>query len=114
MSLMPKHIQLALVYGFGLAAIFFVIALIKSMVYGDMNFQAGAALCIVGFSLGVMAAPEFEPKEFRKSWVWQLCAGSLGGGALAIFLQAQPELVFASMFVGGFLGFFAPIWLKHL
>ena len=69
---------------------------------------------IFGLFIGMIAAPEFEPKVFKKAWLFQTIGGMLSGLTLGIILHLESNNLVAISLIFAFLGFFAPYWIKHI
>lgn len=80
--------------------------------FGDWNRLA--VIFIFGLFIGMIAAPEFEPKAFKQAWVFQTLGGMLFGITLGIVLNLDVSSIIIISFVCAFLGFTASFWLKHI
>lgn len=69
---------------------------------------------IFGLFIGMIAAPEFEPKAFNQAWIFQTLGGMLFGIALGIVLDLEINVIVIISVVCAFLGFTASYWLKHI
>ena len=75
-----------------------------------------ALLAVLGVTVGVLAAPEFERKP-RVTWVvgaWQALAGLFGGVCVALLVAPSAEAMGIGALLGGLVGFLAPAWLRHV
>lgn len=69
---------------------------------------------IFGLFVGLMAAPELEPKKFKYGWILQISAGIVAGVMASLFFRLTGEEVLSCGFIGGFIGWLAPLWVKHV
>ena len=80
--------------------------------FGDWNRLVFVFL--LGLFVGVIAAPTFEPKAFKQAWIFQTLGGMLFGLTLGVVLNLEISAIATLSFVCTFLGFTAPLWLKHI
>lgn len=80
--------------------------------YGEWDRMAIVAA--FGVFTGLLAAPEFDKKAFKKPALFQTTSGLLAGATLGAFFTIQLELIILSSLIGGFLGWLAPFWLKYI
>lgn len=92
------------------ASIFSVVSLISD--FGDWNKLRSYA--IIGAALGLLAAPEFEPKAFSYPVLWQSFCGGLCAFLIAVSIGASAENARIAFLVGTILGMTAKLWLKHM
>jgi ABC-type xylose transport system permease subunit len=73
-----------------------------------------SVVSVFGLFLGFIAAPEIDPKAFKKPWLIQLICGAIAG-LLAGFSFSLPatDLVYTTI-IGGFIGWSANLWVKHV
>jgi hypothetical protein len=69
---------------------------------------------LAGAILGLIGAPEVEPKAFRYPTLWQILFAVSGSLLLAASLDAPPEGYAVAVVVGVALGYLAPYWIKHI
>ena len=69
---------------------------------------------IFGLFIGMIAAPEFEPKAFNQAWIFQTLGGMLFGITLGIVLSLEITTIVTISFICAFLGFTTSYWLKHI
>ena len=69
---------------------------------------------VFGLFIGMIAAPEFEPKAFKQAWIFQTLGGMLFGATLGIVLSLEINAIVTISFICAFLGFTASYWLKHI
>ena len=93
--------------GFSLA--FSLVSLV--FYFGDWN--RFVVVSLMGFFVGVVAAPEIEPKLFSNPWMLQAGAGLAFGLVVGLGFGLAPEEIVATSVIGGFAGWSAPFWVKH-
>ena len=69
---------------------------------------------VFGLFIGIIAAPEFEPKTFNKAWIFQTLGGMLFGITLGVVLDLEINAIVTISFICAFLGFTTSYWLKHI
>ncbi|KGD96059.1 hypothetical protein JL37_09705 [Achromobacter sp. RTa] len=99
---------IAIVAGFALA-----FALLGGLSIG-FSAPALALLSVAGALFGAIAAPEIEPRAFRRPVLWQIGFAVAGCLLVAALLGADAEGYGLAVALGLILGFFAPSWIKHL
>lgn len=67
-----------------------------------------------GAILGMIGAPELEPKAFRYPTLWQLMFAVLGCVLFAVNLNATFEGYVLAILGGVIIGYLAPYWIKHI
>ena len=99
----------------------FLFALVFGSLFGGVSliFYFGewdrlAIVTLLGVLIGTLFAPELEPKKFKKGWLLQIVAGFIAGIIAGIFFGLSGELIFCCAIIGGFLGWIAPSWVKHV
>ncbi len=107
---MNPAIKLMLMSSFGVAMIFSVFSLI--FYFG--NWPRLFIVFTAGFFIGLVAAPEFDQKAFKYPALCQFLSGCLAGGAVAALFTFDLELMLMSGFIGGFVGWLTPYWLKYI
>ena len=105
-----KSLKTAALSGIGFAALFAVFSLL--FYFGD--WPRLALVTCAGLFVGLVAAPELEPKAFRHAWLLQLLSGLMAGALLGWGLGLGIEAVILATVVGGLLGWSAPWWVKHV
>ena len=80
--------------------------------FGDWN--RFAIVFALGIFVGLIAAPEFEPKAFKHAWLFQLLGGTFFGMALGILLQLDISTATVVTGICACLGFTASFWIKHV
>jgi len=80
--------------------------------YGE--WERLSIVTVFGIFIGLLAAPEFDRKAFKSPALFQIICGSLAGATLGVFFTKQLELIILSSLIGGFAGWLAPYWLKHV
>ena len=99
---------IAIVAGFAAA-----FALLGGLSIG-FSAPALALLSVAGGFFGAIAAPEIEPRAFRRPALWQIGFSVIGCVLVAALLGANAEGYGLAAMLGILLGFFAPSWIKHL
>jgi uncharacterized membrane protein YeaQ/YmgE (transglycosylase-associated protein family) len=79
--------------------------------FGDW-FRLGFSL-FSGIFVGILLAPELEPKKFKYGWLVQITAGAIAGVFVGLFFKLEVESIPYCSIIGGFVGWTAPGWLKH-
>lgn len=69
---------------------------------------------LFGLFIGVLAAPELEPKKFKRGWLLQVPAGAIAGIIAGLFFSLSIGLLVSCSIIGVFLGWIAPSWIKHV
>lgn len=92
------------------AAIFGAVSLI--FYFGD--WIRLILVVIFGLFVGLMVAPELEPKKFKYGWVLQTSAGIVAGVMAGLFFGLTGEEILDCGIIGGFIGWLAPLWVKHV
>jgi len=105
-----KALKVAVLCALGGAILFGGIALLFSG--GDVF--SGVAAAVLGLVLGLLAAPEFEPKAFRHAALYQGACGAAAGGLIGGWLTASIETGLLAAGIGALLGWLAPRWLHHV
>ena len=68
----------------------------------------------IGLFVGILLAPEIEPKKFKRGWLLQMIAGLFAGLLVGLFFGLDESLIVSCGVIGGFLGWIAPTWVKHV
>jgi hypothetical protein len=68
----------------------------------------------LGLFIGFLAAPEFEPKLFKKAWLVQLSSGAVAGAIVGLVFQLTSSDTISSAIIGGFIGVTTRFWVKHM
>jgi hypothetical protein len=93
---------------------FTVVFAIVSLIFYFGDWDRLAAVTLMGLFIGLVAAPEFEPKAFKKAWIWQLVSASVFGGLFGYVFSGDSEVIIACIIIFGFLGVTASYWVKHV
>lgn len=101
-----KVILYSVVFFSGISALFSLV-----FYFGDWHRLLVASS--FGVLLGLMAAPEIEPKKFKHGWLLQVSAGALAGILFGFFLSLSGVSIAACGIIGGVIGWLAPSWVKH-
>ena len=99
-----------IISGMAFASLFGLVPLVFN--FGDWTLISRSAG--LGLFLGFLAAPEFEPKHFKFPVLWQSVCGGCGGLMLALIINADPNYLMVSVFVGLILGATAKFWIMHV
>ena len=102
--------KVILISTLAIAALFGAIAL----VFYSGDWKRFRILVLAGGFVGLLAAPEFEPKLFKNAWVYQLCSGVIVGGLIGFSFVSSPEVAGIGAVVGGLLGITASYWVKNV
>jgi hypothetical protein len=105
-----KTIRTSLISAVAFAALFSLCGLICN--FGDWNRLK--AYATIGATLGLLAAPEFEPKVFPYPVLWQSFWGGACAFLIAVSLDSSTEAVRLATLVGTIIGMTAKLWLKHI
>lgn len=85
-----------------------------SLLFYFGNWNRLAVAFILGLFIGIIAAPEFEPKAFKQAWIFQVLGAMLFGVVLGIALHLEVTSIVVISFVSAFLGLTASYWIKHV
>ena len=91
-----------------------VLFAIVSLIFYFGDWGRLAAVTLMGLFIGLVAAPEFEPKAFKRAWLWQLVSASVFGGLFGYVFSGDLEIIIACTIIFGFLGITASYWVKHV
>ena len=105
-----KGIKVSIYSGLFFAVLFGAISLIFYFGEWSRFFLVSS----FGLFVGLVAAPEFEPRAFKKAWLFQLVNGIIAGVLIGLVLGLSQENIFAIAIIGGFVGWSAPYWVKHV
>lgn len=87
-------------------------------IFGGINFgyslKSCSFLALSGIFLGLVAAPEISPKDFKHPIVWQISFCTLGFMVVAFVLSAPPLGYLLAVLLGIIIGYLAPGWVKHI
>ena len=95
---------------FGLA----VFASASSILFYFGDWKRFGFLFVLGLFLGLVAAPEFEPKVFKYPKIFQFFGGLFFGMILAIFFKLEVSSIISISIIGALLGATATYWLKYV
>lgn len=79
-----------------------------------LSIRTVGLAALMGVVVGALAAPELEPKLFRRPGVWQTLVGAAGGALLALSFAGTIQALVAGAIVGGVLGAFANLWVRYV
>ncbi|MCU7960819.1 MAG: hypothetical protein KZQ58_12665 [gamma proteobacterium symbiont of Bathyaustriella thionipta] len=85
-----------------------------SLVFYYADWHRLLLVSLLGFFLGLMAAPELQPKAFKRAGLLQVSSGFSAGMVFGYWFQLQPETIWLAALSGAFLGWLAPLWIKYL
>ena len=107
---MKKGIKLALI----VSLIFAVIGIVFGGLTYGFTFRTVIVYGLFGALLGAISAPELEPKYFQYPMIWQVISSIMGCLLFAYGIHASSEGYVLALLVGGFLGYTAHFWVKHV
>jgi hypothetical protein len=107
---MIKGIKLAIV----VSLIFAIISIVFGGLGNGFTMRTVILYGVMGAFLGAVGAPEIEPKYFRYPTIWQVFFSIVGCSLFAFSMHAPLEGYVAAVLIGGFLGFTAHYWVKHV
>lgn len=96
------------------ALFFMAICCVFSLVFYFGDWQRFAFVAFFGLFIGVMLAPELEPKKFKRAWLLQMSAGAMAGLIVGLAIGYSFGLIICCAAIGAFIGWLAPAWLKHV
>lgn len=96
------------------ALFFMAVCSMFSLVFYFGDWQRLAFVALFGLFFGVMFAPEFEPKKFKRAWLLQMSSGAITGLIVGLAVDYGLGLVVCCAAIGAFVGWLAPGWLKHV
>ncbi len=103
-----------LVYGLGGSAFVSFFAIIKSIKYGPLNVEFFLAFGVIGFCVGIMAAPLLDRKAFKNPTMVQIISGAVLGFSIGIYVYDDLALILSAVIIGAFVGATSSFWLKHV
>lgn len=103
-------LKISLYCALGGAVLFGVIGLLT----GGGKMAPGIMAAVLGLLLGLIAAPEFEPKAFRHAALYQTSCGAIAGFLLGGWLLGSLSTAAMAAMIGGLLGWLAPMWIRHV
>jgi len=71
-------------------------------------------LFVLGLFIGLIAAPEIEPKVYKNPKLFQFFGGLFFGLVLAIFFELDTSSVILISAIGAVLDVTATYWVKHV
>lgn len=105
-----KWLKISLLSGFSFSLVFSVVSLI--FYFGDWRRLLVTAL--FGLFIGLLAAPEFNKKEFTHPSLFQSVSGAMASLIVGSYYSSNLEIIFLSLIVGGLVGWSASFWLKYI
>ena len=100
-----KGIKAVMVCGLSFSVLFSAASLIAY--FGD--WQRLAYVFFLGWFIGLIAAPEFEPGAFRSAWRFQVGSGVASGILLGLAFSFSVKEIAMLAVIGGILGWCAPV-----
>lgn len=97
-------------FSIGFALLFAVASAV--FYFGDW-YRLIAVACIGAF-VGLVTAPEFEPKAFSRPRLVQSISGLFAGAIAGIVAGFSMNIVLATGIVGLLVGWLTPVWVKHV
>lgn len=104
-----KALKISLICGLSLGFLSGIFSLIFN--FGDW-VHLGVVFFMAMF-IGLIAAPEIEPKAFKNPGLFQASCGIVSGIFCGIMLKGNTEIIVLLALIGGILGWSAPFWVKH-
>lgn len=105
-----KALKISMLFSLSFSTFFGLVSLV--LYFGE--WERLLLLCLLGFFIGFVAAPEFEPNAFKKAWLLQLSGGAIAGLLVGLIFVLNSENILALVLIGGFIGWAAPYWIKHV
>ena len=105
-----KALKVSVICGLGGALIFAAFSLV--FYFGE--WARLALVFVMGLFIGLIAAPELEPKAFKMAWLYQLGSGVVAGLLVGLAFNLGAETIMLTTLLGGLLGWSAPFWVKHV
>ena len=105
-----KWIKISILSSLSFSAIFSAVSLL--FYFGD--WERLFFVAIFGIFVGLLAAPEFDKKEFSYPCLFQVINGAISGLIVGNHFSSNTETIILSVIFGGILGWSAPFWLKHI
>jgi len=104
--------KLGICVGWGMA--FGIVFLMASFIFYSSESARHEFVFCFGFFVGIVSAPEFHPKLFKKTAVYQTLGGAVAGAFGAIAFFPNVEVVVLGLILGGILGWLAPYWIDRI
>ena len=105
-----KSIKISTLSSLSFATIFGLVSLVFYFGEWERLFIVTA----LGLFIGLLAAPEFDKKAFKNPTLFQTVSGAIGGAIACSLFATDMEALILSSFVGGFIGWSASFWVKHV
>ncbi len=105
-----KALRTTILCSLGFALIFSLL----SLVFYFGNWTRLIVVAFMGLFFGMVAAPEFEPSVFKNPGVLQTVSGLAFGLVVGFGFNLALEQIIAALIIGGFVGWSAPFWVKHV
>jgi hypothetical protein len=105
-----KKIKILCYSGIAVSLLFSAFSLV--LYFGD--WPRLMLVACFGLFIGFLAAPEFEPKAFKRAWAVQLTCGAIAGAIVGYMLNLNHTEIVSAAITGGFIGWSANLWLKQL
>jgi hypothetical protein len=110
MSINVKALKVSLLCSLSLATLFGLMSLV--LYFGEWGRLV--LVTLFGVFIGLVAAPELEPKAFKKAWVLQLGSAVIVGLLVGLIFDLNNENIVAAILIAGFIGWAAPYWIKYV
>ncbi|WP_444916853.1 hypothetical protein [Microbulbifer sp. JMSA003] len=105
-----KQLKLLSISGSACALFCAVVSLV--FYFGDWNRLL--VVSALGLFIGFLAAPEIDPKAFKKAWLVQLVCGAIAGVLAGLAFSFAANVLIYTAIIGGFIGWSANLWVKHV
>ncbi|MFL0811435.1 MAG: hypothetical protein K6L76_13535 [Agarilytica sp.] len=87
---------------------------LTSVIFYFGDWKRLMIVAFAGVFVGLVAAPELEPKAFKMAWAWQLVSGAIAGVFIASVFSNDPQVLIASSIICAFIGTTAKYWINHV
>ena len=105
-----KWLKISIISSVSFSVVFSIFSLL--FYFGDWNRLF--VIAIFGVFIGLLAAPEFDKKEFKMPTLFQVFCGAIAGGIAANYFTTDTEIIIFSFIIGSILGWLTPFWLKYV
>ena len=95
-----KALKLSIICSFSVSAVFALFSLI--FYFGD--WARLSIVATLGLFIGLLAAPEIDPKAYKRPWLIQIFSGAVAGALIAYGFEADGETIVMSSALGAFVG----------
>ncbi len=94
--------------------IFSVLFSTFSLIFYFGDWSRLIVVAIFGVFIGLLAAPEIDRKAFDNPLLFQVFSAAMAGAIIGYYFSTNIEIIVSSCIIGGFIGWLAPYWLKHV